>query len=347
MSMERLTLDELILKGTHNSYACQAARPPCMNHPPDRQIDDFGVWSLELDYSLEHYRGGPTPVVGHGGPGDRSCWGHLLSEHIDLILQARALQYRPVFVYLEVKRWRRRRRRPRHEPDDRRFGFREKWEAGLDVFRRACSDRLVLLDRWIVEHGRWPYPLELAGKVVLYEPNLRAADSGLIGLRGTHASRCVTPERVETAIETGLALERSGSFCKGGARALRLDQYQADWTFAYGVPPNPLVVDPKAATSTVVDDAQGKRWRCGGEVSHGEHVSEQGTYRFPFTSLEKAIERARGITASTHGQPDPRRAGYGWTVLLKGDDAQAHIEQGRAIDTGGLTLAIRPYSEAP
>jgi hypothetical protein len=255
------------------------------------------------------------------------------------MLRARALQFRPVFVYLEVKRWKRPWVRLWQAAADQRFGFREKWEVGLDALRRTCSGRLVLLDHWILEHGRWPYPLELAGKVVLYEPNLRSPDGSLLGLKGTHAARCVTPELVESAIATGLPLERNGATCEGGARALRLNQYQADWTFAYGVPPNPLVVDPQAPHSTRVDDAQGKRWRCGCEISHGECVGEQGTYRFPFTSLEKALERARGITSATNGLSDPRRAGQGWTVLIRGSSSESVLEE------EGIALCLQPYTE--
>ena len=335
--MHLLSIEDLIFKGTHNSYSCVRAGPLCVNHPPDQQIDDFGVWSLEIDFSLERHHGSPVPVVGHDGPGHGSCWGYFLSEYIELVLQARALQFRPVFIYLESKRWKRSGRRPWRQPADNAFAFQEKWDAGIATLQRACADRLVLLDQWIFEHDRWPYPLELAGKVVLYEPNMRSANGRLVGLRGTHAAHCVTPELVESAIRTGLPLERNGAVCEGGARALRLNQYQADWTFAYGVPPNPLVVDGGAQSSTMVDDAQGKRWRCGGEVSHGEQVSEQGTYRFPFLTLEKAVARARGITLATNGHSDPRRAGQGWTVLIKGDNAETLLEE------EDIFLSLQPY----
>lgn len=335
--MDGLSIDQLILKGTHNSYACGLRRPACVNHPPDQQIDDFGVWSLELDFSLEQHGGGPVPVIGHSGPGHGACGAYFLSDYVDIILRARALQFRPIFVYLEVKRWKRPWRRPWQPPADGAYGFQEKWEAGLDVFRRTCQDRLVLLDRWILEQGRWPNPRELAGKVVLYEPNRQASDGSLLGLRGTHAGRYVTPDAVEAAISTGLPLQRDGAVCNGGARALRLNQYQADWTFDYGVPPNPLVVDPRAASETEIRDPQNWASRCRPEVSPGERVGEKGTYRFPFTSLERAVERARGITSATGGQPDPRRAGQGWTVLVKGSSTQSILED------DGLSLVLQPY----
>ena len=323
--MEGLAVQDLIFKGTHNSYWCGPARSG-RKHSPQEQIDDFGVWSLELDFSLEFHGGGPAPVIGHNGPGDRSCWAYFLSDYVQLILQARALQYRPVFIYLEVKRWKKSWHRAWQPAADAAFRFEEKWEAALDALRRACPERLVLLDQWIVEHGRWPFPLELAGKVVLYEPNRRLSDGTLVGLRGTHAAHRVTPELVKLAIEKGIPLERDGASCEGGARALRLDQYQADWTFAYGVPPNPIVVDPTAEALPFAAESIGKPGREGERAPGWHEVGEHGTYRFPYRSLDKALERARGITPATKGIPDPRRAGQGWTILVRGK-GQSNLQE--------------------
>jgi hypothetical protein len=320
--MPALSIDELIFKGTHNSYACRGGDPPWMNHPPDKQIDDFGVWTLELDYSMVLERGGPVAVVGHDRQGD-CCWGYYLTDYVKRVQSTRALRYRPVFVYLEVKAWKRSWWRPWVRPMDNGFAHQDKWDCGLDALRESCSDNFVELDDWLREHeGRRPLPGELAGKIVLYEPNKTDASGRLTGMRGMHAGARVTLARVEEAIETGRPLERHSTPCPGGARALRLDQYQADWTFEYGVPPNPIVVDPLAPEFTLVGDAEGSPWRCGIERSHGQCVGEHGTYRFPYRSVEAAIERARGVTPATDGRADDRRAGYGWTLLLRGN-AQA------------------------
>jgi hypothetical protein len=327
--MGGLTIDELIFKGTHNSYSCTRARPLCVNHPPDTQIDDFGVWSLEIDYSFDIHHGGPVPVVGHDRPRQGACWAHSLEDYLRLVVSARALAFRPVFVCFDVKRWKRPWPQFWRPPVDRAFGFEEKWNAGLDALRTVCAGSFELLEDWLRERDRWPLPAELAGKVVLYEPNKRLPDGRPSGLRGTHAAHCVTPAQVEAAIETGQPLERNGSVCAGGARALRLDQYQADWTFDYGVPPNPLVVDPEAPAHSTVDDAVGKRWRCPGETSHGQTVGQHGTYRFPYRTVEQAVERARGITPATGGVPDARRAGLGWTVLVRGGSlVEAEFDSG-------------------
>jgi hypothetical protein len=328
--MPGLTLDQLIFKGTHNSYADRARRAPWMNHSPAKQIDDFGVWALELDYSLQHDEGGPVAVVGHDRGGAPSGWGYTLKDYIKQVLATKSIAYRPVFLGLEVKRWKRSVFRPWRRKEDWEFTWQEKWEAGLAVLREVRGERFVILEDWLREHDyQWPHPLDLAGKLVLYEPGKRDGSGRLVGMQGTWASHVVTAGEVERAIETGAPFERGAWPCEGGARVLRLDQYQADWTFDYGVPPNPIVVDATAPESTLVDDAEGRRWRQGAESSHGQRVGRHGTWRFPYRSLAEAVERARGATSLTGGHPDPRRAGAGWTVLLR---PASHHEAGTPID---------------
>lgn len=298
-------LDELMLKGTHNSYSCEGGAPPRMNHPPEKQIDDFGAWHLELDFSIVDEGGKLAAVVGHDRPGDDTCWGYYLADFVERIRRARALEYRPVFVCLEVEKWRRSWRRPWRRPADSAFGYDEKLALGLSTFREVCGSDFVLLEDLLVERNlAWPSILDLAGKIVFHEPNKLSADGRSVGMRGTWAGRCTSAAEVERSIADGF-------------RAFRLDQYQADWTFDYGVPPNPIVVDPEAPAETVVDDSEGEQWRCGAETSHGQVVGQHGTYRFPYRTLAQAIERARGVTSATGGVRDPRRAGHGWTVLLR------------------------------
>ncbi len=328
--MHGLTIDQLIFKGTHNSYANRGRQAPWMNHPPDKQIDDFGVWAIELDYSVEVERGAPVAVIGHDRGGDRSGWGKYLSDYLDMVLRTGSLPYRPVFLCLDVKRWKRRLLQPWRVPTDYRFSWQDKRDIGLHTLRDCCGDRLVVLEDWLPEHDwRWPEPGELAGKIVLYQPGKRDDEGRLVGMEGTWAGRHVRPLEVEYTIETGTPIQAYAWSCEGGTRIPRLDQYQADWTFDYGVPPNPIVVDADAPDSSKVDDAEGKRWRFDDERSHGQVVGMHGTSRFPYRTIGQAVERARGITPITNGDPDPRRAGYGWTVLLK---PSAHHEAGTSVD---------------
>ena len=53
-------LNDLYIKATHNSYACCGGSNwwgydntcPVMHNPPYQQIDDWGVWALELDFGV-------------------------------------------------------------------------------------------------------------------------------------------------------------------------------------------------------------------------------------------------------------------------------------------------------
>jgi hypothetical protein len=296
-----LPVDQLILKGTHNSYSCRGEGdldPPCMNHPPEKQIDDFGVWSLELDFSVNRVNGVPTALVGHDRPGHGTCWGLSLKDFFRMIRGTLSIKYRPVFVNFDIKDW-----------GDSGLTAGDKYAVGVAAAREVFQGDLIELEKFVADNGRVPTVPELAGKVVLYAPNQT--------LRGTHADHCVSREVVERSIRSGKPVEEGGADCgPNGCRVFRLDQYQADWTFQYGAPPNPLVVDSTARPPWTVADSEGDSWGCdNGDVSHHQVVHEHGTYRFPYASLRKAVVRARGVTPN--GGEDPRRAGYGWTVLVR------------------------------
>ena len=66
-------IGSLILKGTHNSYQCHGD-PPNMGHLVNVQMDDFGVWGIELDIGFIRQADGQiVAVIGHDGPGDGVC----------------------------------------------------------------------------------------------------------------------------------------------------------------------------------------------------------------------------------------------------------------------------------
>ena len=56
-------VDQLIFKGTHNSYVCSKGIPP------EEQIDHFGVWAIELDFSIKEIDGVFQAIVGHDDVG--------------------------------------------------------------------------------------------------------------------------------------------------------------------------------------------------------------------------------------------------------------------------------------
>lgn len=106
--MHPTPINQLILKGTHNSYSCTGEDTPAMNHPVDVQIDDFGVWALELDFGVKRKNGVPTALVGHDDEGQATCFmsqGFELVRLLSVIRGVKALQYRPVFIFFDIKPW--------------------------------------------------------------------------------------------------------------------------------------------------------------------------------------------------------------------------------------------------
>ena len=62
--MNPIPIDNLFLKGGHNSYDAR------MHRTIDQQIDDFGVWGVELDFGVfTRNDGTPFAVIGHDSPG--------------------------------------------------------------------------------------------------------------------------------------------------------------------------------------------------------------------------------------------------------------------------------------
>src|SRR5258706_13355507 len=109
MRQAALSIDQVVFKGSHNSYDCR--RDASLRS----QLDDFGCWAIELDFSVP-LLGDQRAVVGHEGSGmaadgEDVCGGdgsasneldrfrilHFLRE----IAGSKSIRYRPVFVYFE------------------------------------------------------------------------------------------------------------------------------------------------------------------------------------------------------------------------------------------------------
>jgi hypothetical protein len=304
-----------------------------MNHPPNKQIDEFGVWSVELDFSVVNENGVLTPVVGHDDAGHATCYGpgfpgwpgtYHLADFLDSMRNTEALKYRPVFIYFDIK------------TEGGWFGlpggwgvgdYHSKLALGIATVREVFQGNVIILEEYIRQYGEYPTLPEIVGKAVIFfpSPEFHRADipnSPDGTLVSTSADKCTSSQAVEHSIQTGDPLEGERKAGPGGYRVFRLDQYQADWTFEYGVPPNPLVVDLTAQPPWTVTDSVGDEWDCRipllgiqGDVWKGEIVHEHGTFRFPYKTVSRAITRAEGTTA--HGVRDAKRAGYGWTVLMR------------------------------
>ena len=348
-----LPIAQLVFKGTHNSYACRAGTdstdgssiedPPWMNHPPHMLLDGFGVWSVELDIGVWYEQGTPQLVVSHNTPDTCGifgsyhndalncdihctytpceCWGRYLTNYLIDIHSAACLQYRPVFINFDIHCY------TAWSYEDTYAWAKQQTEG---IF--GPGNVIDLYDYIQSQGGAYPILSGLAGKAVIYLPWPEFSDTSLAiyhwttnsTLRSPSMDHCTDYANVSNSIATG-AQGNLSTQVPYGARVLRLDQYQADWTFDYGVPPNPIVVDSNAQSPWTVSDSVGDGWFCGytdtnnnlvvTDASIGDVVTNHGTYRFPYKTLTDAVHRASGIVPEDPS-PNTLRSGYGWTVLL-------------------------------
>jgi hypothetical protein len=287
-----------------------------MNHPPNVQIDDFGVWAVELDVGVELDR--ETVAVGHDGPGNGTCsgWGGKnLIEYLVAIRNTLAMHHRPVFLYLEPKSgddW------PTLDPNECNDRV-QKFELALRAVKQVFGENVIELYKFVDEHnGGYPTVPEMAGKAIIYFPAPDySSDNPDAVCRGN------APLKPTLLGFDGDDCQSRGVVQQQRAQIFRVDQYQADWTFDYGVPPNPLIVDSMAQPPYPAPSASGDTWDCeNGDVSHGEIVGEQGTWQFPFKTIGRAVTRAEGTTPPRQVGEGIRlrestRAGVGWIVLIK------------------------------
>jgi hypothetical protein len=301
--------DELVFKGTHNSYGCPSPIVPEgpllvqeADFNPRVQVDDFGAWIIELDFGIKaDETGKPRAVVGHGEPGDGTCpeWGYYLVTYLENLRRARALKYRPLFLNLDAK------------DDWEESPFREDEEELRKQKTREIAEKDVsytFLDRIfdLPQQGPLPSIPELAGKVIIRW--------GKFHVLSTWDNGCVSRSDVENSIRTGKKLQRTDeepTHCTilghiVGCRWFRLEQYRHDWTFGYGVPPNPIIVDFRAPSQPAA------LWECHSE----EKIHWHGTYLFPYPSLSWALARVEGKLNPEDPQGDANRSGYGWTIIV-------------------------------
>jgi|GEM_PF-2664269 len=332
-------IDQLAFKFTHNSYFCNdTGYCPLMHHHPVLQIDDFGVWGIELDFSIKMEAGQPRAIIGHdwAGSGTHVEWGKYLEDYLRRIRnEVRALPYRPLFLILEKKNWG---NSFYHEPAS--------WinlvhHALINVFGVAkiyCPADLR------IHGGQWPTVSQMGDKVVpillnnnnnlTWESYSKLSQSNAFfyeeidsrgytsiyykdnngnrqyaGLKRRWHDVCVGNEAADT-LENEIVNE--------SINFLAVDEYQYDWTFLEHIdqwaPPDPIVVDWKAYDFwTVKNDNQRNTeeekknygnepcWDTDSCTTSEFTVSQHGTFGFPYDTVREGIN---------HAKP-------GWTVLIR------------------------------
>ena len=311
------SISALHFKGTHNSYAsCTKTHNTCpiMHHHPQKQMDDFGVWVLELDFSIVCDGGScghpcaesldccPRAYVGHTGVCGDGCWtwwGPYLDDFLQKIRNARSFNYRPTFLMLDHKTW--------GEPWFNDPDHHERWRCVVQhELQSIFGDKLFGPADLLAHGGVWPNVPDLAGRVIVLSGS-PGAGSDLVfgpdapigsGLADAYWDECTDVSAIQQAASQN-------------KHFLRADQYQYDWTFAVPVPPNPLCVDASSPDHWVVrnDDqgidqavCDGDCWNVPWGCTPVEFtVHQQGTFRFPYDTILEAVDRAE----------------FGWTVLIK------------------------------
>ena len=135
-------------------------------------------------------------------------------------------------------------------------------------------------------HQQYPTVGELAGKAIwMREPFF---------LKSTWSDECLVRESVQESIANGSKLIDDGNTCSisgspPGCRIFRLDQFRANWTFEFGAPPNPLVVDSQAPIeSSMFDKCDSLPDPLTG-LPIAMVVRQQGTFRFPYLQFNKLL----------------------------------------------------------
>ena len=350
-------INELFFKSTHNSYACrelcedligQNTCPVAHHHPGEcsdlwepcyNQIDDFGVWAIDLDFGID---GSGRYIVGHDGSAcpegswTNCSWGPGLEDYFVRIKRTRAAHYRPVFIFLEKKPW------GRNPPPSVWIPDLEAW---LEVVYNSDGDDHIFgpadLVAWDLgaHGGSWPTVPDLAGMVVpvfMCQPFCRDHDecyfSEMIFYKDGDGYIKYKDEAGNDH-HTGLRRPRSCDTCGQSklevllSRAMdpefnfaAMDMYQYDWTFleqpsiSRWAPPNPIVIDcaarllsPWPVSNAADPEGTASCWKwnwCGNwcsEIPRDFSVAQHGTFGFPYDTVIEGVDRAKP----------------GWTVLIR------------------------------
>jgi hypothetical protein len=319
-------LDALIFKGTHNSY------DPRRRVPPWTQVNDYGVWAVELDYLIPnpllrqiHDDDLPRPVwntdppalvIGHDGPGNAAdgageVFGgpdFLVRDYLAALAATEACRFRPLLLFLDRKDFFGPGPLPQtivpfHDPEfhDHPERLRPVIESTLtDVF----GEDHVFGPQALALRGQFPPVRELAGQLIPISNQPEPSGNFLF-----HQDGAMDECRSRFPVGPIGSCDEPDFITSGTQDApnavYRLDNFSSDFSFSYAVPPNPLVVLPGAGPREVVG--------CNDDDATVETLPH-GTRLLPFPTLAAAVHRARGLPGGQEATRH-RRAGLGFTVL--------------------------------
>lgn len=298
---QQLPLNQLVLKGTHNSYACCGGESffgwdnscPVMHNPPNEQMDDWNVWALELDFSTEILNGIPTLIVGHDGPSGEDSfttpdWGGTLRNYLIGIRDSRSFAYRPVFIFFNHKTW-----------GDDNYDSSSNWGPLLSTLLTEVFGVGAIFgpSSFSANSSIWPTVPQMAAKVIPYTNQYM--DALIFSGQPQGFNRWYKDDYTN-------ASERASNATSGEYNIISPDQYQLDWTFDYVAPPNPIFVKGNVSPSFSIVNSYGHGCTNGlvpdvTNVNNPFEVGQHGTFRLPFNEVLESVNAAFP----------------GWTLLIR------------------------------
>ncbi len=294
-------IDQLLFKGTHNSYDAIHVVAP------ERQVDDFGVWALELDFSVLQ----GVAFIGHDGLGQgpdgdavfEYAGSYRLRDYLMALHSTEAFSYRPLMTFFDYH--------GRSDVDNN-------WGEDLplvDVAEILGAELTAVFpgqvfgpQRLQQAGGVLPPARDLAGWVLAWGPGGTPNHPLVFGdttspFAATYVEGCGAPRD-----GSGNPLPFRTLAGPQASRVWRLDNFTDEWTFRFGAPPNPIVVESASPDQTLVPPCD--------PDANPLSIGREGTRLFPFSTLVDAVDAARQPLRYSDGQTfTDLLIGAGFTIL--------------------------------
>lgn len=340
-----LRLNQIQFKATHNSYQ--------RDHVPVRQIDQYNVWEIELDFGVP--RGSSEFIVGHDCPqNEPNSPLYSLRDWVLSIKSATALEYHPIILKLEAK------------TSDSSGLFGDWCWAPIDQWGN-WQDRLfqelqaaIGLSNWFTSAEfnsttGWPSIQQLAGKFIIsLQDNNKGKDiqdpaSNYFFIGGIPQLMVWPPPPAEfSPIKNPTEFGRALRF--GANRLIMDDGYHESWSNVLVYPPLPSWVDhllrPQAGGQwgTILEPFQtighaiNASWTRGGAPTHQVINIFAGNYSDKVTISTPAELHSRNGTVIIGG----KNVAYTITLTLM-DEPEAGTDSPVYVRLRGVNGSTTDY----
>jgi hypothetical protein len=313
----------LKLKATHNSYASSGHSSflgveygnscPIINSPPPEQIDDYGVWGIELDFDIKL----GILTIGHdGGSGQNETWapdswGITVEEYLRRVKETRAFKekYRPIFIRFGKKCW-------GDSNQSNASNNPNNWFQKLKSMLVNVFGAENIFGKAEQLQKGWLNVKELGGKIIpstsgecdpeisnYFDDIIFWGEPVLRGLleKGDNKSPTIRNNAINSTNPNWTLISQ--------------DLHQNDWTFEGTAPPNPIYVVQNAPETYTIVNIFGDD--CSDGTDRGEPfiVHQQGTFKLPYDKIGESVDKALA----------------GWTILMKAGNYNEKIIISKAL----------------